>query len=82
MFEKGKRNKGSDSQKNAGDQMNELQELVQNMKDQIMKENISVDMAMLERLLDNLITISFDQENMIEKAIKATMSKHNLSYNL
>jgi len=65
-MEKGKRNKGSDSQKNAGDKMNELQEMVEDMKEQIMEENISVDMAMLERLLDNLITISFDQEEMID----------------
>jgi hypothetical protein len=64
----GKNKKGGKKQKEAGDQIENMKESMLAMQEQIASQSSSVDMALLEKLLDNLVQISFNQEGLIDRA--------------
>jgi len=56
--------KASEKQKDASQKMEELSESLQEMMDGMMMEQMGEDLEALRQILDNLITLSFDQENL------------------
>ena len=61
-----KQNKGaSKSQQNASQRMNSLAAQLRSQMEQGEMDQMQEDMAMLRQLLENLITLSFDQEHLI-----------------
>ncbi|PKP05267.1 MAG: hypothetical protein CVU11_01000 [Bacteroidetes bacterium HGW-Bacteroidetes-6] len=58
----GKQNKASKSQKQAGEKMQELSDQISEMMNESDSEQQAEDIGLLRELLENLITISFDQE--------------------
>lgn len=58
--------KASDSQKKAGDKMKEMSDQLSSMQMQMQQESIELDIEALRALLENLVTLSFDQENLME----------------
>lgn len=56
--------KASEKQKDASQKMEELSESLQEMMDGMMMDQMGEDLEALRQILDNLITLSFDQENL------------------
>lgn len=55
----------SESQEKAGEKMKEMAQSMQSSMEGGQMQQMSEDMASLRKLLDNLISISFDQENLV-----------------
>lgn len=55
------------SQEKAADQMEEMAEQMQNAMQSGQEEQAKEDMEMIRQLLENLVTLSFDQEDVFEK---------------
>ena len=66
-LENSKRNKASESQKNAGQKMSEMAQDMLAMQQDMIQEGMSEDMDALRSILENLIQLSFDQEDLISK---------------
>jgi len=66
-LENNKRKNASKSQKNAGDQMEELSNELQKMQEEMQEEELAEDEQSLRQLLENLIKVSFGQENLINR---------------
>lgn len=64
---KGKKANASKSQKTAADQMEELQNKLQQMKDQMEEEQAEEDINALRQILENLVRISFTQEDVMNE---------------
>ncbi|MBL4652026.1 MAG: hypothetical protein JKY53_04045 [Flavobacteriales bacterium] len=73
----GKKKKASESQQSAGDEMQKMSEKLQNMQ-QEMQEKQAEDIEALRQLRDNLIALSFDQEQLM-KEVK-TIKNHSPYY--
>jgi len=65
QLNKGKNKKASESQKSAADKMAEMAQKMAAMQQQA--QNQGEDMDALRQLLDNLLHLSFDQEDLMEK---------------
>ena len=63
---KSKPKKASQSQKSASDKMNDMAEQMEQMMAQDSAEQAQEDMEALRQLLENIITLSFDQEELME----------------
>ena len=59
--------KAGQSQKNAGDQMKKLSEMMLQMQMQMYSESNAEDIRVLREILENLLVISFDQEDLINE---------------
>ena len=70
QLEKNKEKKASESQKDAAKQMQELSQKMQQMQQQMAQENTAEDMDALRDILENLVTLSFDQEELIDQLKK------------
>lgn len=66
QLEKDKKSKASDSQKSAGEKMEKMAEEMEMMMDQQAEEKAEEDMEALRALLENIITLSFDQEELMQ----------------
>ena len=66
-LQKNKKEKASKSQKSAASKMQKMSENMLNMMMQAMQERTGEDMEMVRRLLDNLMDLSFRQENLIKE---------------
>ncbi len=66
-LENNKRKNASKSQKSAGDQMSELGNELQKMLEEMQQEEAAEDEQTLRQLLENLIKVSFSQENLIDR---------------
>ena len=75
-LEKNKNQKGGKHQKEAGDQLDKMKEAMEAMEASMQTESTYIDMALLERLLDNLIQISYKQETLIEKSDNVNTKGH------
>jgi hypothetical protein len=64
-LEEEKNKKASESQKDAAEQMQEMSEQLQAMQQQQSEQSMQEDMDALRGLLENLIQISFDQEDLM-----------------
>ena len=62
---KSKPKKASQNQKNASDQMQQMAEQMEQMMAQDSAEQAQEDMEALRQLLENIITLSFDQEDLM-----------------
>jgi len=63
-----KNSKASKSQKSASDKMKKLSDKLSKMQTSMEQEQQEEDMAALRALLENLLRLSFDQENLMEDA--------------
>lgn len=62
-----KSKKASDSQKKASEKMGELSEMLFQMQQEMEEESMGEDIESLRAILENLVRISFDQEELINK---------------
>jgi hypothetical protein len=65
-LEQNQNSKASESQKNASQKMEQLSQKMQQMMDSMMMEQMGEDIKTLREILENLIQISFDQEELME----------------
>ena len=71
QLDKGKEKKASDAQKNAAEQMEQLAQQMEAMQQQSESESASEDMDALRALLENILTLSFEEELLMSE-LKAT----------
>ncbi len=71
-LEQNQKKKASDSQKKAGEKMKEMADQMSAMQQQMEQESIELDIAALRALLENLISLSFDQEQLMGEFAKLT----------
>jgi hypothetical protein len=67
QLEQGQRNKASESQKNASDKMKEMQQSLSAMQQEMVQDGMAEDIESLRDILENLLQLSFDQEELIGK---------------
>lgn len=72
-----KNNKASQSQKNASQKMKNLSQQMQQMQMQMQQQGASEDINALRRILENLLQLSFDQENLIGEVKKTHRNDPN-----
>lgn len=77
-LEKKKKGKASDSQKNAAEKMEKMAQEMEMMMAQEEEESLEEDMDALRALLENIVTLSFDQEGLMAN-IK-TVGKNDPKY--
>jgi len=65
QLDKGKEKKASDSQQKAGEQMEQLAQQMEQMQMDSESESASEDMDALRALLENILTLSFDEERLM-----------------
>lgn len=65
-LEKGKEKKASEMQKKAADAMEKMSQQMQQMQQQQEKENLEEDMDALRALLENIVTLSFEEEALMK----------------
>lgn len=61
------RKKASQHQKSASDQMQQLAQNLESMMQNMQKESLNDDLDAIRIILENLITLSFDQEKLMDK---------------
>lgn len=65
QLQKDQKKKASDSQKNAAKQMENMAQKMGDMMAQMQQESQSEDLDALRQIVDNLLTLSFDQEDLM-----------------
>ncbi len=73
-LQQNKNKKASENQKNAADKMEEMAQQLGDMMDMMQMEQMEMDMRAIRQLLENLITLSYDQEDLM-----LTISKTNIN---
>ena len=76
-LEKNNRSKSADNQKKAADDIEQMAEQMEQDFNESALESITEDIATVRQILDNLVKISFDQEDVMKRAQK--MSAHSSS---
>lgn len=78
MLNKSKESKAEKSQKDAADQMEELSEKLENMMADMEAEQHAEDLGLVREILKNLITASFQQEDLMKSvaAVRITDPKY------
>jgi len=66
-LDKGKEGKAGESQKGAADKMKEMAEQLNEMQEQSNQQQQQEDMDMLRNILESLMTLSFDQEDVMKQ---------------
>ncbi|MBU2649705.1 MAG: hypothetical protein KKA81_02115 [Bacteroidetes bacterium] len=74
LLEKNQRKKASQSQKNASQQMQELSDLLFNMQQMMSQESLGEDIEALRQILDNLVQLSFDQEEIMNDVTQVNIT--------
>ncbi len=74
QLNKNQNKNASQKQKDASQQMEELSDSLQEMMDNMMMDQMGEDLDALRQILDNLITLSFDQEDLL-------LSYSNVNFN-
>ncbi len=69
---KGNNSKATDNQKNASKNMKEMAESMENFMENAQKEQMEEDMKSIRQILENIIRISFKQEEIIKKMKKVS----------
>lgn len=65
QLQQGKNKKSSESQQNSSDQMEQLSQMMQSAMSGMQAQGQQEDMEALRQLLENLVTLSFEQENLM-----------------
>ena len=68
-LQKNQKKNAAPHQKDASDKMKEMAENFMDMMMQMQNEQLGEDIKMVRKLLEDLVDISFDQEDMIDKTI-------------
>lgn len=76
-LEKNNRSKSADNQKKAADDIEQMAEQMEQDFNESQLESITEDIATIRQILDNLVKISFDQEDVMKRAQK--MSSYSAS---
>jgi len=71
-LEKGKKNKASDNQQQAGEKMEEMADGLSIMMQSAMESRMGEDIEQIKNMLDNLLDLSFNQEQLITNLQKTT----------
>jgi hypothetical protein len=71
-LEKNNRSKSADNQKKAADDIEQMADQMEQDFNESELENITEDIATIRQILDNLVKISFDQEDILKKAQKTS----------
>lgn len=71
-LERNNRSKSADNQKKAADDIEQMADQMEQDFNESELENITEDIATLRQILDNLVKISFDQEDILKKAQKTS----------
>jgi len=71
QLSKNNRSKASDSQKDAADQLESMADSMQLEKEEAEEEDLAEDIATLRQILENLIRVSFKQEDVMQNVKKA-----------
>lgn len=79
-LQKGRKNKASDSQKNAGDKMEDMANGLSLMMEGAMEARMGEDIEQVKNMLDNLLDISFAQEQLIKDLQKLTINDPRNGY--
>ena len=66
-LENNKRNKSSQSQKSAAEKMKKMSEKMKQMQGALQSQQMQANLGDLEAILNNLITLSFDQESVMKE---------------
>jgi hypothetical protein len=69
-----KNSKASESQKSAADKMKEMSEQMSAMMQDMQAEQMEEDMKAIRQLLENLITLSLDQEALMKEVLKTNIN--------
>lgn len=69
-LEKNNRSKSADNQKKAADDIEQMAEQIEQDFNESELESITEDIATIRQIMDNLVKISFDQENILKRAQK------------
>ena len=69
-LEKNNRSKSADNQKKAADDIEQMAEQMEQDFNESELESITEDIATIRQIMDNLVKISFDQENILKRAQK------------
>ena len=67
QLQNNKRNKSKQSQQKALDKMKEMQKSMQSMQSSMQMSQMQEDLSNLRDLVDNLVTLSFDQESLMNE---------------
>ncbi len=67
QLEEGQNKKASQSQKSASEKMKEMQQSLASMQQEMVDEGMAEDIEALRDILENLLQLSFDQEDLINK---------------
>lgn len=79
-LQKGRKNKASDNQKNAGDKMKDMANRLSLMMQGAMEARMGEDIEQVKNMLDNLLDISFAQEQLIKDLQKVTINDPKNDY--
>lgn len=74
QLKNGKENKADKSQQDASDQMQELAEQLESMMQEAEMEQQGEDINLLREILENLIALSFSQEDLMRKVAKTRVA--------
>ncbi len=77
-LDKNQRKKASQSQRNASQQMQELSDFLFSMQQMMTQESLGEDIAALRQILDNLVQLSFDQEEIMNRV--SSIDKNDPGY--
>ncbi len=78
-LEKNNRSKSAENQKQAADELDQLAEQMEQDFNESELENIAEDITTLRQILDNLVNISFDQEQILRKTQKTSPKSSEVS---
>lgn len=73
-LDKGQRKKASKSQKSSSEKMNEMASDMLSMQQEMIEEGMAEDIDALRDILENLIQLSFDQEELIMKVSNVNLN--------
>lgn len=82
QLEKNNRSKASGSQKSASEKMEELADKLEQDMNESELEEVTEDIATLRQILDNLVQISFDQEEVMKMTQKLSPRSSNYTNHL
>jgi hypothetical protein len=74
QMQKGNRKKAAESQKKASEEMKEMSEMLISMQAEMGQQSTAEDIRVLREILENLLVISFDQEEIISDLNKISVS--------
>jgi hypothetical protein len=74
QLQKNKNSGASQSQQKAGEEMKELADELQKMKDEMEEEEYEEDINSLRQILENLVKVSFSQEDIMNQLMKVNLN--------